>query len=200
MGKRGASSGFTAPAPTAAQPMTTPSGHTLAEVQGMNDDQLHDFLINVYNVDTPDFLNTHHTQKMVYGLGLNDKPQVVPDAQLQQMIKNGATPIWRSVNDKMLPGGVKFTGADILDMLRSGDLTYLGDGKIGDGLYFSDDLTGSKGYGRDGTIQGILSPNAKVVDSRQLKTEYDQFVKSHPVQGGRSVLRQNAAAHGGRTV
>jgi hypothetical protein len=118
---------------------------------------------------------------MVYGIGLNDKPQVVPDAQLQQMIKNGATPIWRSVNDTTLSDGVTvMRGTDMLDQIRYGDLTYLGDGRIGDGLYFSDDLRGSKSYGRNGTIQGVLSSNAKVVDSRQLRSEYDQFIKSHP--------------------
>ena len=179
MGKRGASSGFTAPAPAAVQPMTTPSGHTLAEVQGMDDKQLHDFLIDVYNVDTPDFLNTHHTQKMVYGLGLNDKPQVVPDAQLQQMIKSGAQPIYRSVDDVTLPGSIRLTGADMHDMLRSGDLTYLGNGVYGDGLYFSSDLRGSKGYGNT-TIQGVLSPNARTITERQLRNEYDSFIKTHP--------------------
>lgn len=180
MGGRGGTSGITAaPAPTAAAPMTTPSGHTLAEVQAMDDKELHDFLIDVYNVDTPDFLNTHHTQKMVYGLGLNDEPQVVSDAQLQQMIKAGATPIYRSVDDTTLPGSVVMTGGDMLDQLRHGDLTYLGDGRLGDGLYFSDSRSGSKMYGHT-TIQGILSPNAKVISKQQLSNEYDQYIKTHP--------------------
>ena len=178
MGGRGSSSGITA-APAAVQPTATPTGYTLADVQAMNDDQLHDFLIDVYNVDTPDFLNTHHTQKMVYGLGMNDTPQVVSDAQLQQMIQNGAQPIYRSVDDATLQGNVQMTGNDMLNQIRYGDLTYLGNGKLGDGLYFSNDLSGSRWYGNT-TIQGILSPNAKVVSKSQLQSEYNQFIKTHP--------------------
>jgi len=179
MGGRGSSSGITAAPAPAAQPATTPSGFTLADVQAMNDDQLHDFLIDVYNVDTPDFLNSHHTQKMVYGLGLNETPQVVSDAQLQQMISSGAKPIYRSVDDITLPGNIRMTGTDMHDMLRSGDLTYLGNGIYGDGLYFSDSLSGSKGYGST-TIRGVLSPKAKTISMQQLKSEYDSFIKSHP--------------------
>lgn len=179
MGGRGGSSGITAvPAPPT-QPMTTPMGVTLADVQAMDDKQLHDFLINVYDVDIPDFLNTHHTQKMVYGLGLNDKPQVIPDVQLQQMINNGAQPIYRSVDDVTLPGKVHLSGADMHDMLRDGDLTYLGNGMYGDGLYFSNSLKGSKGYGNT-TIQGVLSPNARTITEKQLRNEYDNYIKTHP--------------------
>jgi hypothetical protein len=164
----------------AAQPIVnTPMGVTLTDVQTMDDKQLHDFLINVQNVDTPDFLNTHHTQKMVYGLGMNDLPQVVPDAQLQKLISNGAKPIYRSVNGATLKGGVSMTASDIQDVTRYGDLTYLGNGIYGDGLYFSNNLRGSKGYGST-TMQGVLSPNAKTISDRQLKNEYDSFIKTHP--------------------
>ena len=179
MGGRGSSSGITAaPVPVMPQP-TSPMGKTLAEVQAMDDDQLHDFLIDVQKVDTPDFLNTHHTQKMVYGLGLNDTPQVVPDAQLQTLIKQGAKPIYRSVDGAITAGKVAFSGQDMLDQLRYGDLTYLGDGRIGDGLYFSSSLSGSKLYGKT-TVQGVLSPSAKVISRQQLNNEYNQFIKSHP--------------------
>ena len=30
------------------------------------------------------------------------------------------------------------------------------------------------------TIQGILSPNAKVISKQQLSNEYDQYIKTHP--------------------
>lgn len=181
MGGRGSSSGITAAMTT--QPTATPMGVTLADVQAMDDNQLHDFLINVQDVDTPDFLNTHHTQKMVYGLDLNDVPQVVPDAQILQMISNGAEPLYRTVNDTTTPGNVKMTAGDMHDMMRYGDLTYLGNGIYGDGLYFSNSLSGSKGYGYSGssqTVRAVLSPGAKVISDKQLQKEYDSFVKSHP--------------------
>lgn len=181
MGGRGGASGITVA--MTAHPTVTPMGVTLSDVQAMDDTQLHDFLINVQSVDTPDFLNTHHMQKMVYGLGLNDTPQVVPDTQMQQLIADGATPIYRTVNDTTLPGNVALSANDMHDMLRYGDLTYLGNGIYGDGLYFSNNLSGSKSYGHSSssqTVRAVLSPGAKVISDRQLQKEYDNFVKSQP--------------------
>lgn len=61
----------------------------------MDDTGMHDFLINVQSVDMPQFLCDSHLQRMIYGLGMNDKPQIVSDKQLNAMVKQGAVPIYR---------------------------------------------------------------------------------------------------------
>jgi hypothetical protein len=167
------------PPPT---PQASPSGRTQADLQTMSDQELHDFLIAADKIDIPDFLNSDtHLQKMTYALGLNDPPTIVSDAQLQQLIRNGATPIYRTVNDTKIHG-VPFTSKDICDMMLEGDLTYHGNGIHGDGLYFSNSFSGSRsyGYGNYKTMTGVLNSNARIVSETKLRSEYDAFVKSHP--------------------
>lgn len=158
-----------------------PSGVTVNDLAKMDDQALRDFLFGVDKVDIPDFLNSHHLQKMVYALGLNDKPEIVSDAQLRKLIANGATPVYRTVNDTRV-SGIDFTASDICDMMIDGDLTYHGNGVHGDGLYFSDSLSGSRIYGNSSrkTMTGVLNGNARVVSESRLRSEYDSFIKTHP--------------------
>lgn len=179
----GAGGGIGAPAP---QAMATPSGFTLADVQAMDDQQLHDFLIGVNSTDIPAFLNQDiHLQKMIYGLGMNDKPEIVDKATMQKLLSGPNPPemIYRTVNDTTV-SGVPITAKDICDMLTDGDTTYVGNGIHGDGLYFSNDLSGSKSYGSSWrgsrTVGAILNSKAKPITESQLKSLYDSFVKSHP--------------------
>ena len=160
------------------QNQSTPSGYTLADLRGMDDKTLHDFLINVQNTDLPPFLNANrHTQRMVYALGMNDKPEIVSDKEFQKLVKSGKTVMYRTVNDTQT-----LTADDICDMFTDGDLTYLGDGVHGDGLYFSDNLRGSKMYGHTNpkTIGAVFNGKAKPISETNLRSLYDQFIKTHP--------------------
>lgn len=67
-------------------------------------------------------------------------------------------------------------------MLIDGDLTFVGRGIHGDGLYFSDSLSGSKAYGdhTGQTVGAVLNSKARVISETQLRQDYDAFVKSHP--------------------
>ena len=186
MGGRGGSSGL---APTPSSPSTTPSGLTLQDVQAMDDDALHDFLIAVDKTDTPDFLNTHHLQKMIYALGLNDKPEIISQKEFDDLTVNapfgsGAPILYRTVDGKDVAGGVHITAKQIQDQFSYGDLTYTGNGVHGDGIYFSDNKSGSKIYGSGGgrsrILQGVLNKNAKIITETKLRAEYDKFVKAHP--------------------
>lgn len=188
MGGRGssyASSAQVAPnAPPAPAPIATPSGLTLSDVQAMDDQQLHDFLIDVNKTDIPAFLNDIHLQRMIYALGMNDAPEIVDSATFKQLTSGpGAlTPIYRTVNDTIV-NGIPMTAQDVCDSLTDGDTTYVGNGIHGDGLYFSNDLGGSKSYGgRRGskTLAAVLNQKAKVISERQLQSLYDNFVKTHP--------------------
>jgi hypothetical protein len=187
MGGRGSASGMAPATPS------TPSGKTLADIQAMaraNDDKgMHDFLIDVQNTDTPDFLNTHHLQKMVYALGMNDKPEIVSQQEFDDMTVNapfgsGQPILYRTVNDVKLTGGVHMSAKQINDMMISGDLTYLGNGIHGDGLYFANDKAESQAYGYGGgrsrTIACVLNSKARMVTETKLRKEYDDFVKHNP--------------------
>ncbi len=147
---------------------------------------MHDFLINVQSVDMPQFLCDSHLQRMIYGLGMNDKPQIVSDKQLNAMVKQGAVPIYRTVNDSDdAVQGISMTSDDICDMMTDGSLSYVGRGVHGDGLYFSDSKRGSKLYGNPGqnpkTLRAVLNPaKARAISESSLQSAYDAFVKSHP--------------------
>lgn len=150
------------------------------------DTSMHDFLINVQSVDMPQFLCDSHLQRMIYGLGMNDKPQIVSDKQLNAMVKQGAVPIYRTVNDSDDDvQGISMTSDDICDMMTDGSLSYVGRGVHGDGLYFSDSKRGSKLYGNPGqnpkTLRAVLNPaKARAISESSLQSAYDAFVKSHP--------------------
>lgn len=174
------------PTPASLAPNAPPMGVTLSDVQQMDDTSMHDFLINVQSVDMPQFLCDSHLQRMIYGLGMNDKPQIVSDKQLNAMVKQGAVPIYRTVNDSDdAVQGISMTSDDICDMMTDGSLSYVGRGVHGDGLYFSDSKRGSKLYGNPGqnpkTLRAVLNPaKARAISESSLQSAYDAFVKSHP--------------------
>lgn len=170
----------TTPLPASQQP--GPLGVSLAEVQAMSDQELHDFLINVYHTDIPDFLNDVHLQKMIYSLGLNDGPEIVSQQEFDNMVSAGNEVIYRTVNPTTV-NGVSFSANDICDMLTDGDVTYVGVGVHGDGLYFSNDLRGSKAYGYSSqakTVGAVFNGKARIITEGRLRSQYDAFVKTHP--------------------
>lgn len=163
-----------------------PTGVTQADLAKMDDKELHDFLIDVNKTDIPAFLNQIHLQRMLYAMGMNDKPEIVSQQEFDDMTVNapfgsGMKMLYRTVNDTTI-NGVPFTSDDCCDMLTDGDLTFVGNGIHGDGLYFSDSLSGSKMYGNSTgkTVAAVFNSKARVVDERKLQKEYDSFVKSHP--------------------
>lgn len=167
----------TAPAPT---------GVTQADLANMSDQELHDFLINVNKTDIPSFLNQNHLQRMLYAMGMNDKPEIVSEQEFDDMTVNapfgsGAPMIYRTVNDTKV-NGVPFTADDCCDMLTDGDVTFVGNGIHGDGLYFSSSLSGSKAYGNSSmrTVAAVFNSKAKIISEQKLNKEYDAYVKSHP--------------------
>lgn len=168
----------TAPAPT---------GVTQADLANMSDQELHDFLINVNKTDIPDFLNQNHLQRMLYAMGMNDAPEIISQQEFDDRTVNapfgsGDTVIYRTVNDTTV-NGVPFTADDCCDMLTDGDITFAGNGIHGDGLYFSNSLSGSKAYGYGSssrTVAAVLNSKAKIISESKLQREYDSYVKSHP--------------------
>lgn len=172
--------------PDPLQSAAAPSNVKQADLANMSDQELHDFLIEANKTDIPDFLNQNHLQHMLYALGMNDKPEIVSQQEFDDMTVNapfgsGLPVLYRTVNDTTV-SGVAFTSDDCCDMLTDGDLTFTGNGIHGDGLYFSDSLSGSKAYGDHTarTVGAVLNSKARPITESNLRKEYDSFVKSHP--------------------
>jgi hypothetical protein len=134
------------------------------------------------------------TQRFVFQIGLNEKPEVLDSAAFNQYLAdNNISPsqiMARSSNGgtlKTTASGASrtLTPNDVADMLKYSRLNYVG-GKhggqaYGAGTYF--DMNGGQntGYGSGVTIRAVLNPKtARVITSSQLQIKAVAFDKSHP--------------------
>lgn len=154
---------------------------SLKALQSMSDDEFADFLSSTEKTDTP--FGTMHTnsQKIVQALGLHDKPIVVSDSELDDLISQNGTPeLFHSMdyvdNDEF---GRK-TATEIQESTMYGDYNVLSNGTYGRGTYFADTYERSTDYGtydndieRTAIIRATLSPNANVVDDVKLEIMID---------------------------
>ena len=137
----------------------------------MNDDQKADAISNLASQDVPVFLADNDFQKFTYNLGLNDKPQLVDDSELDTM--NG-TELFRtvnSINDNV--NRIKYNADDIANQVQRGSVTRVSDNggsAYGRGIYFADDYTESSYYGnsrgnikKTAVVRAKLNSNAKVI-------------------------------------
>lgn len=152
-----------------AQPMSTQYDAFMQ----MTDDQKATAISTAISQDIPDHLNkSSDFQKLIYNLGMNDKPQVVDDATLNSM--NG-TEIFRTVNSVYdRKTDISFTAPQIAKQTQAGKITRVssdGSAVYGDGIYFADTKGSSASYGRTrGDVQRTcmmrakLNSNAKVIN------------------------------------
>ena len=101
----------------------TPSGVDYNSFMKMSDSQKYstiDNILNDKNIQVPNYLDGSDTSKVMYALGMTNKPQVVSDSQLDSM---PGKDLYRTVYEEgsMPPP----SSADILDQIRTGDLTRL---------------------------------------------------------------------------
>lgn len=180
-GKVGSISGGSLPAPaddntTSAQVDNTqqapPMSSQYDAFMQMTDDQKAVAISTAISQDIPDHLNKNSDfQKLIYNLGMNDKPQVVDDATLNGM--NG-TEIFRTVDavyDRSTD--ISYTAPQIAKQVQAGKITRVSSGGkavYGDGIYFADNKRDSAVYGSTrGNVQKTcmmrakLNSNAKVV-------------------------------------
>lgn len=156
----------------------TESGITLADVQKMNDQELHDILLAITKQDLPDYLMANNQQRFVYALGINNKPIVEDDATFAKNSK-GQTVIFNAQNTASLPG-YTLTADEIHDFIKYGDDTLQQNGIHGNGLYFTNQGA-SSGYGRRQAAARFNPATAKIISETQLKREYDSWVQTHPL-------------------
>lgn len=114
-------------------------------------------------------------QKLVYELGLNDKPKVLPAKEFDRLSK-GQTLVYRGVKDvSKLDSNLKIDvikAKDIHNQMKYGDKMYVGDGSFGDGLYFTDSEGTAKRYGGDNAKNVATA----FIDSNKIKSiEFDKL-------------------------
>ena len=139
---------------------------------GMSDDQKADVIESMIAQGVPSHLADNDFQKMIYNIGLNDKPQLVDDATLDGM--NG-TELWRTVNNVYdRRNDISYTADQIARQVQAGRVTRVSDngGSVyGRGIYFADNKSDSTMYGNTrGNVQKTaqirckLNGNAKVIN------------------------------------
>lgn len=137
----------------------------------MTDDQKADVIDAMIKQGVPAHLADNDFQKMIYNIGLNDKPQLVDDDTLDSM--NG-TELWRTVNNVYdRQNDISYTADQIARQVQAGRVTRVSDtgGSVyGRGIYFADSKSESSYYGNTrGNVQKTaqirckLNSNAKVI-------------------------------------
>ena len=137
----------------------------------MTDDQKADVIDTMIKQGVPSHLADNDFQKMIYNIGLNDKPQLVDDATLNSM--NG-TELWRTVNDVYdRQNDISYTADQIARQVQAGRVTRVSDngGSVyGRGIYFADNKSDSTMYGntrgnvkKTAQIRCKLNSNANVI-------------------------------------
>lgn len=200
-GSSGLSGGGKAAAP---QKANTPSGVSYDQFMQMSDAQKYQTMENIINdpnIQAPSYLDGSDTSKLIYGLGMNNKPTVVSDDALDRM---PGKDLYRTVYEagSMPPP----SSSDILDQIRMGDYTQMsgsGGSAHGRALYFArDNFTGSRYYG-DGErnammMRAKINPNAKITQESTLKNmmRSDSAFQNSPKSAGRDAIALYAISHG----
>lgn len=152
----------------------TPAGITYDEYMKLSYDQkirvTHDIL-NDPNIKVPAYLDGSDTTKFLYATGMNKKPTVVTDAQLD---KRSGTELFRTVYETR---GSSIKSDDILNQVKTGDYTHMsgsGGSVHGRAIYFADSYGSSAVYGHGKQnpkmMRAKLNSNAKIVDERTLRS------------------------------
>lgn len=154
-------------------PSGPPSGVTFAQFSAMSDAQKFQTMsdiLNNQNIVVPDYLDDSPTTKVLYGLGMNNKPTVVSDSALDNM---QGEEIFRTVRDTNNPPPY---AQDILDQVKNGDFTQMsgsGGSAHGRALYFAADFKESRDYGYgnpDATMaRAKINPKAKIIGEQALE-------------------------------
>lgn len=162
--------GATTPPPvTPGQPVPA---ITIQQLQSMNDQEFATYMNGLKStpIDPQTYYNNDwDTQRLVANMPeLNRAPQIA-DAQTFNSLPGQA--IYRTVN-----ANSSETAVDICARTMTSDVSTIGGGRMGDGFYFANSLSGSQAYGtsrnninRTATMSAKLNSNARVVSDVQLQ-------------------------------
>lgn len=118
---------------------------------------------------------TNATQRLVTELGMNGKPTILSKDEFDRVAaESGALLLYRGVT-----GNGTMSAEDIKQHTMRADLTYIGDGIHGDGLYFSTDRRTAQSYaGWGGAVTTAFIDKSKMraIDENKL----DKMMHSDP--------------------
>ena len=167
-------------------PTPPPKQVVISKFREMTDDDKASQISASIKGGSPVHLAQNDFQKFLYNTKLNDKPQVVSDAQFNQI---AGTPLYRTVNqvyDRV--NDISYTAPQIANQLMNGTYTRVSDtgGSVyGRGLYFADNHGDSATYGRNrndvqktAMIYAKLNPNAKVISYNSAQQGLANEIKS----------------------
>ena len=147
----------------------TPSGVNYEEFMKMSEDERYDFMekiINDSNIVVPNYLDKSITSKVMYGLGMNNKPTVVSDEELDKI--KGAD-LYRLVYESPKSS---LTSKEILEQIKFSDYTQLSDkggSAYGKGLYFTDEYGNALDYSAWGASKDYPAANNPMMMRAKLK-------------------------------
>lgn len=152
----------------------------------MSDDDKADFIDASIKQGVPAHLAQNDFQRFIYNSGLNEKPDVVSDAQLDAMT---GTEMFRTVNavyDRS--NDVSYNAEQISKQVMAGRVTRVSDngGSVyGRGIYFADSYNGSTSYGsstgdvkKTAVVRAKLNSNAKVIGYSQASSGAQREIAS----------------------
>lgn len=150
---------------------------TIQQLQSMNDQEFATYLTGLKS--TPIDRNTYYnndwdTQRLVANMPeLNRAPQI---ADAQTFASLPGQPIFRTVNKSGTD-----TAVDICARTMTSDVTTIGGGRMGDGFYFANSLSGAQSYGtyrnnvnNTATMSAKLNGNARVISDANLQRMFSQ--------------------------
>ena len=150
---------------------TTPSGVSYKQFMQMSENERYDLIekiIDDNNIKVPDYLDNSQTSKVMYALGMNNKPEMVSDKEFDKL-KGDA--MYRTVNNAKTQ-----TSENIINQIKTSDYTQLsGDASsaYGRGIYFAKTFTESARYGINDKnpimMRAKIKSNAKIEDYGSLR-------------------------------
>ena len=149
----------------------TPSGVNYEQFMAMSEDAKYKFIsevINNLNITVPEHVDESDLSKFMYAIGLNNKPQIVADSELDKI---EGKDLYRTVYNPQTPPPYS---TDILDQIRYGDYTRIGgSGSLfhGRAIYFATDYKTSAYYGY-GEAKPVMM-RAKISKNANIISEYD---------------------------
>ena len=200
--KRGGSSGAGSRRAAAPQQQATPSGVTYDQFMQMSADERYDLIntvLNNPNIKVPRELDNSETSKVMYALGMNNKPKVVSESVLDTLpgVVN-----YRTVADAFNPPPYS---RDILKQIKTDDFTQLsgsGGSLHGRALYFANNYFQSTlyGHGQSSVVMRMkINSSANIVTEqtllKQMKAD-KSFMKKTKKVSSEDRISMYALSHG----
>ena len=165
---------------------------SLSAFQAIADDNVIDFLSELNSTVSVPGTRDSVAQKLISTLGLNDKPQVVSDSELDTIIKQNNTPEFfhtmkaSEFGSTDLNEGQEISAVDVQKATMYGEVNVLSSGIYGEGAYFATDYGDSARYGKIGesidksaVIRATLSPDARVIEYSDLLSSVEPMMARH---------------------